>query len=117
MPAKRLKIAMVVLGLILAPAGIAQAAEFPNDSGFVNVRDFSAKGDGHTDDTAALQAAINAAGPNTGAFFWRTKIVYLPTGTYRVSRTLQRRYAGGKFGSGMILVGESASVTVIQLAD
>jgi hypothetical protein len=117
MPAKRLKIAMLVLGAFLAPACIAQATEFPPDSGFVNVRDFGAKGDGRTDDTAALQSAINAAGPNTGAFFWRTKIVYLPAGTYRVSRTLQRRYAGGKFGSGMILVGESASGTVIQLAD
>jgi len=90
---------------------------FPADSGIINVRDFGAKGDGRTDDTAALRAAINAAGPDTGAFFWRTRIVYLPVGTYRVSGPLERRYAGGKYGSGMILVGESLSGTVIQLAD
>ena len=107
----------------VAPA-MAQAAQcgsvcvsFPPDSGVVNVRSFGARGDGQTDDTAALQAAINAAGSDTGAFFWRSKIVWLPVGTYRVSRTLQRRYANGKFGSGMILVGESASSTVIRLVD
>ncbi len=90
---------------------------FPADSGIVNVRDFGAKGDGRTDDTAALRAAINAAGPDTGAFFWRTRIVYLPAGTYRVSGPLERRYAGNRYGSGMILVGESVSGTVIQLVD
>ena len=69
---------------------------FPSDSGIVNVRDFGAKGDGRTDDTAALQAAIDAAGPDTGAFFWRTRIVY-PASRHlpRLSATLQRRYADG----------------------
>ncbi len=90
---------------------------FPPDSGIVNVRDFGAKGDGRTDDTAALQAAINAAGPNTGAFFWRTRIVFLPDGIYRVSAQLQRRYANGAFGSGMILQGQSTAGTVIRLTD
>jgi hypothetical protein len=91
--------------------------DFPADSGIVNVRDYGAKGDGRTDDTAALQAAINAAGPNTGAFFWRTRIVFLPDGIYRVSGQLQRRYANGAFGSGMILQGQSTTGTVIQLTD
>ncbi len=90
---------------------------FPPDSGIVNVRDFGAKGDGRTDDTAALQTAIDAVGPDTGAFFWRVKLVYLPDGIYRISRTLQRHYAGGKFGSGMILIGESTAGTIIRLAD
>ena len=114
------------LALLFLPGpGPARAAEcdtgcarhFPADSGIINVRDFGARGDGRTDDTAALRKAINAAGPNTGAFFWRTRIVYLPAGTYRVSGTLERRYADGKYGSGMILVGESMSGTIIQLAD
>jgi hypothetical protein len=90
---------------------------YPPDSGIVNVRDFGAKGDGRADDTAALQAAINAAGPDTGAFFWRSRIVFLPDGIYRVSAQLQRRYANGAFGSGMILLGQSTTGTVIRLTD
>src|SRR5260221_14695814 len=91
---------LMVLTVVLASLrlGSAHAAEceadcgrrFPSDSGIVNARDFGAKGDGRTDDTASLQAAINAAGPDSGAFFWRTRIVYLPAGTYLVSDTLQR---------------------------
>jgi hypothetical protein len=45
-----------------------------------NVRDFGAKGDGVTDDTAACQAAINAAGAGGTVLF--------PTGTYLLSATL-----------------------------
>jgi hypothetical protein len=106
-----------VAALILSAFDASFAAEFPPDSGIVNVRDFGAKGDGRADDTASLQAAINAAGPNTGAFFWRTRIVFLPDGIYRVSAQLQRRYANGAFGSGMILQGQSTTGTVIRLTD
>src|SRR3954454_15472643 len=74
--------------LLLAVTSASHAAEcqtdctrqFPVDSLIINVRDFGAKGDGRADDTASLRAAINAAGTNTGAFFWRTRIVFLPAG-------------------------------------
>ena len=46
---------------------------------YTNVRDFGAKGDGTTDDTAAIKAAIAAAGGGT---------VFFPLGTYVVSDTL-----------------------------
>lgn len=44
----------------------------------VNVRNFGAKGDGVTDDTEAIQNAIDSAAVNGG-------VVYLPTGIYLVS--------------------------------
>jgi len=54
---------------------------FPADAGIVNVKNFGAKGDGITDDTAAIQSALNAY-PNGN------RIVYLPNGVYLVSNTL-----------------------------
>ena len=47
----------------------------------INVKDFGAVGDGSTDDTAAIQAAMNAV-PAVGA------IVYFPAGTYLVTAQL-----------------------------
>ena len=46
----------------------------------VNVKDFGATGDGSTDDTAAVQAAIDAVSSGGEVFF--------PAGTYLVSNTL-----------------------------
>ena len=47
----------------------------------VSVKDFGATGNGTTDDTAAIQAAINLACTNGGN-------VYLPSGTYKISAAL-----------------------------
>jgi parallel beta-helix repeat protein len=47
----------------------------------VNVKDYGAKGDGITDDTAAIQAALNVSAP-------RGKTVVLPRGIYRTTATL-----------------------------
>jgi len=61
-------------GIALANGKIA----VPQASGTaVNVLQFGATGDGTTDDTAAIQAAIDAAGT-----------VYVPTGTYLVTASL-----------------------------
>jgi hypothetical protein len=48
----------------------------------VSVKDFGAVGDGATDDTAAIQAALTAAGAAGGA------TVYLPGGTYKLTGPL-----------------------------
>ena len=48
----------------------------------VSVKDFGAIGDGSHDDTTAIQAALTAVSANGGA-------VYVPTGTYKISTTLQ----------------------------
>jgi hypothetical protein len=79
-------------------------------SGFVNVRSYGAKGDGVTDDTAAIQAAI-AAGSD----------IYFPPGSYRVSSI---DGSGGKLslkrlrGQGPLtqLHGKTAGVPVLDLA-
>jgi len=77
------------------------------DKVFDAVRDFGAKGDGRADDTAALQATIDAARQAShGA------IAYLPTGRYAVKRTLSvtgRDYTlGGRgFRCGLVWQGEA----------
>ena len=91
--------------------------EFPKDAGAVDVRDLGAKGDGVTDDTAAINAALTASGPDTGHSPWHDRIVYLPNGTYLVSAPIAKRYANGKFGNGSILVGQSRDGTIIRLKD
>lgn len=49
---------------------------------YYNVMQYGAKGDGSTDDTAAIQAAINAAQTAGGG------TVFFPAGTYKISTTL-----------------------------
>lgn len=95
----------------------ACAAWYPEDSGAINVRSYGARGDGHTDDTRALLAAIAASGGDTGKAIWHDRIVFLPAGTYLISGTLLKRYANGNFASGMLLVGESPGSTILRLAD
>lgn len=59
-----------------------------NDDGtlknlYINVKDHGAKGDGTTDDTAAIQSALNAAGINQGG------MVFIPVSDYVVNGTLE----------------------------
>lgn len=73
---------------------------------------FGAKGDGKTDDTKALQNAIDGLADHsinyrTGANAYTT--IYLPAGTYRISSTLLMR---GK--AGVAIVGEDPSRTIIK---
>ncbi|KAF2763234.1 exo-beta 1,3 glucanase-like protein [Pseudovirgaria hyperparasitica] len=50
-------------------------------SDFVSIRSAGAKGDGSTDDSTAIQNAINSAASNN-------KIVYFDQGTYKVTKTI-----------------------------
>lgn len=117
-------------GLLLWTAGAAAAAQqaagpaaaatvggesnhilFPKDAAVIDLRrDFRAAGDGKTDDTAALQAALEASsnrGGNNG-----TKALFIPNGTYLVSKTLVVEQAVGPW-----VFGESRDGVVIRLAD
>ncbi|MBQ9358057.1 MAG: hypothetical protein IJT95_00745, partial [Abditibacteriota bacterium] len=54
----------------------------------VNVKDFGAKGDGVTDDTAAFKAAFAALTPETDTFR-PGKIIIVPVGRYLITDTLE----------------------------
>jgi hypothetical protein len=48
-------------------------------------RNFGAAGDGRSDDTAALQRALDALRPPDS----KAAVLYLPAGTYRITRSLE----------------------------
>nr|CAA9249344.1 GH55 [uncultured Armatimonadetes bacterium] len=94
----------------------AENIVYPAGAGVFNVRDarFGARGDGKTDDTAAIRKAL-AEG------LWQHRVVYLPRGTYLVSDTL--RWNDGRqnntrgWGPWLQLQGQSRTGTVIKLKD
>ncbi|KAJ4367429.1 hypothetical protein N0V83_007011 [Neocucurbitaria cava] len=81
---------------------------------FRNVRDYGAKGDGVTDDTKAIQKAIDTGDSSgtraTGTAFGMTgqpAVVYFPAGTYSISSTLSNRV-------GTILMGDPTARPTIK---
>lgn len=86
----------------------------------VSVKDFGAKGDGIADDTAAIQAALNAQRvnpdgtpnqPSPQDYNGRPRFVYLPAGTYKVSGTLRW------VGCCLTFRGAGAGATTLRLVD
>ncbi|MCC5829816.1 MAG: hypothetical protein JJU36_10260 [Phycisphaeraceae bacterium] len=78
-------------------------------------RDFGARGDGIADDTEALQRAIEASRGRD-----HSRFIYLPEGTYRITRTLVFKPPGdGQEGSmvGPWLFGQHRDRTIIRLDD
>ncbi len=67
--------------LLLAASHVFPAKEAGMREGTFSVKDFGAKADGATDDTASIQAAMDAAGKLGGK-------VYLPPGRYLVKGSL-----------------------------
>ncbi len=86
------------------------SARFPADSGIVNVRQspYNAVGDGLKDDTDAIQRAIDD---------WQgtRQIIYLPAGTYLVSRSLRMK-PGQRWGFTNIR-GEDRTTVTLRLKD
>ena len=85
---------------VVAMPGLAGLVPMALPIGWINVTDFpyNAVGNGVTDDTSAIQAAITAAGVSGG-------IVYFPPGTYN-GTTLS-------LASNVMLVGAGAGATII----
>jgi hypothetical protein len=87
----------------------------PGFGGAHNVKDYGAKGDGVTDDTRAIQAALDASrrGVDTHGkadyFYPRPKTVYFPKGTYLVSGSFEW------IGQAMMLIGQGKGETILKL--
>lgn len=82
------------------------------DDTVTSVKDFGAKGDGVTDDTLAIQRAIDYV------FSVNKMSLFFPSGTYNISKPLivkvQRNNIGGWWhGSAVNLIGESKGTTSI----
>ncbi|MBS3734385.1 MAG: glycoside hydrolase family 55 protein [Phycisphaerae bacterium] len=97
-----LVIAMLLLCGCAATAG-AREVVYPAGAGQFNVRDFGAKGDGKTDDTAAFVKAIQAVKRHF-------QVIYVPDGTYLVSDRIA-------WGNWITLQGQSRDGTIIKLKD
>ena len=76
-----------------------------------NVKDFSAKGNGATDDTLAIQRAIDAAAKAGGGQ------VYVPSGTYIVSGRDEPGDGCLMLKNNVQLYGDGMGKTVIKVAD
>jgi hypothetical protein len=90
---------------LTAPGAVAQTVQTKLEQ-YVSVKDFGAVGDGVTDDTAAIQSAIDYAAP-------LGKAVYFPSGVYRTTQTVGfTRSDAQQFG--LHIVGENNVYTEIK---
>ncbi len=102
--------------LALTSPAWAQSAvrySFPEDVSVLDVKKhMGAKGDGKTDDTTALQQALDAGSGRDKASSGRSRVVFLPNGIYRLTGSLIVKSAVGPW-----LYGETRDGVVLKLDD
>jgi hypothetical protein len=77
-----------------------------------NVKDFGAVGDDSADDTAAIQAAVDALGP--GPFAGGGGIVYIPPGIYKVSSSINIIATGAAPHSNVTIQGDGVGSSLLR---
>lgn len=73
-------------------------------------RDFGAKGDGVSDDTEALQRALDAIRPQAP----KSVVLFIPSGVYRITKTLNVVREAHSESQHITIVGENPEKTVIK---
>jgi len=93
-------------------------------AGVYNVKDYGAIGDGITDDTSAIQDAIDAAAPYTGSITGLPTagaggIIYCPAGTYLISAPLVLSSFQWLIGDGLstLILNSVTSTAAIEVGD
>lgn len=79
----------------------------------VSVKDFGAKGDGVTDDTSAFKAALRAT---QGTAVGRGTRLFAPSGTYKITDTLEMVGATHYSRAGATLIGDGRSKTILMFS-
>jgi hypothetical protein len=79
-----------LVGFLQAGSGAVVRTAQSKMRDVVSVKDFGAVGDGVADDTAAIQAAIDACGARATGYFGETNglSIYIPWGTYKITSPL-----------------------------
>ena len=102
-----------LIGYLAAGAGAVATTVQTKLRETISVKDFGAKGDNSTDDTAAIQAAIDSLSAKGG-------VVFFPAGYYKISNTLLVKYSNiGLRGDGIVastIVNTSSSLSAIRFA-
>jgi formylglycine-generating enzyme required for sulfatase activity len=80
---------------------------------------YNAAGDGDTDDTNAIQTALDVNCSSSNPINTPPNAVYLPAGTYKISSTLRfnSHLTTCNFGYGGWIAGAGSAVTTIRMAD